>query len=61
MEPASPCIRRCELSPRRDVCLGCHRTCAEIAAWSSLDAAGKRQVLARIARRTGARSHGPRE
>lgn len=42
---ASPCVRQCTLDAG-DVCLGCFRTLTEITAWSALDSAGRRQVLA---------------
>lgn len=47
----SPCIAVCEMMPEAGVCAGCFRTLDEIATWGSLDAAGKRAVLARLAAR----------
>jgi predicted Fe-S protein YdhL (DUF1289 family) len=35
----SPCVRVCALDERTGVCLGCGRTLAEIAAWSSMSEA----------------------
>lgn len=46
----SPCVRNCCLDDQ-DICLGCGRTLEEILAWTSLDAAGQREVLQRAARR----------
>jgi len=51
---ASPCIRLCTVDPRTGFCRGCWRTLAEIAAWPTLDAEGRRRILAAIdARRAG--------
>jgi ABC-type hemin transport system substrate-binding protein/predicted Fe-S protein YdhL (DUF1289 family) len=43
--PESPCIEICELSEDGSVCTGCGRTPDEIAAWPTLDDAGKRRVV----------------
>jgi uncharacterized protein len=52
-EVASPCINICTLDPAGRYCVGCYRTLDEIAAWSRLDAAAKRAVIAVLpARRT---------
>ena len=40
----SPCIGVCVLD-EKDVCEGCSRSAAEIAKWSVMDEAEKRQVL----------------
>ena len=46
---ASPCISVCVVDPRGSgVCVGCGRTLDEIAAWGTLDASGKRKVLASL-------------
>src|SRR5688572_24091823 len=37
----SPCIGVCKLAEQTGLCLGCARTGMEIAAWSSLDEAGR--------------------
>ena len=50
----SPCISVCEMLPT-GVCAGCFRTLDEIAAWSVLDADGKRAVLAALPARRIAR------
>lgn len=42
----SPCIDVCRMNDATGLCDGCLRTIDEIAAWSSLDAAQKRAVLA---------------
>jgi predicted Fe-S protein YdhL (DUF1289 family) len=47
---ASPCIKICRIEG--EVCAGCARTLDEIARWSQMSAAEKRQVLAAVAERT---------
>jgi len=47
-EVASPCTSVCEIDARSGYCQGCFRTLDEIAAWSVLDAAGKKAVLAAL-------------
>jgi predicted Fe-S protein YdhL (DUF1289 family) len=47
-EVASPCTSVCEMDPATGFCRGCFRTLDEIAAWSVLDADGKRAVLAAL-------------
>jgi predicted Fe-S protein YdhL (DUF1289 family) len=42
--PRSPCIDICVLDDG-DICVGCYRSASEIAAWASLDAAGKCRVI----------------
>lgn len=44
----SPCISVCVLDPAAGICAGCFRTLDEIAAWSVLDVAAKREVLAAL-------------
>ena len=53
---ASPCISVCEILPGSGLCAGCLRTLDEIAAWSVLDADGKRAVLAALPQRRAARA-----
>ncbi len=45
---ASPCIGVCRLDPQTQVCVGCGRTIAEIAAWPSLGADERRAIVARL-------------
>lgn len=47
----SPCINVCVMDDVRGVCRGCLRTLNEIAAWSSMTARQKRDVLARLEQR----------
>ena len=42
----SPCVRNCCLD-EDDVCLGCHRTIAEICSWSAASEEQKREILER--------------
>lgn len=42
----SPCNSVCRIEPRTGWCEGCARTLDEIAAWSGLDEAGRRAVVA---------------
>ncbi len=42
----SPCVDVCRMNPADAVCDGCMRTLDEIACWSSLPDAAKREILA---------------
>ncbi len=44
----SPCISVCVMDDASGLCIGCCRTLDEIAAWSVLDTAAKRDVLAAL-------------
>ena len=48
---ASPCISVCRIDPVTGLCVGCARTLEEIAAWSTLDDAARRDVWTAIATR----------
>ena len=48
---ASPCISVCRIDPVTGLCVGCARTLEEIAAWSTLDDAARRNVWNAIATR----------
>jgi len=45
---ASPCNNVCRMNPETELCEGCLRTLAEIAAWSGMSAEEKLAVLARL-------------
>ncbi len=45
---ASPCVGICKLHRHTQVCLGCGRTIAEIAAWSTLTPEQRRDILQRL-------------
>lgn len=51
---ASPCVSLCTVDPVSMLCVGCHRTLDEIAAWSALGADAKRAVLAALPLRRAA-------
>jgi predicted Fe-S protein YdhL (DUF1289 family) len=44
----SPCINVCRIDEATAWCEGCGRTLDEIAAWATLDDAGKRRVWQRL-------------
>ncbi|WP_442968817.1 DUF1289 domain-containing protein [Ramlibacter sp.] len=50
----SPCICICRVDPRSGLCDGCLRTIDEIAGWTSMSDAGKREVWTRLGERAGA-------
>jgi predicted Fe-S protein YdhL (DUF1289 family) len=56
-ELASPCISVCEMDAASGLCRGCLRTLDEIAAWSVLDADGKKAVLSALTQRRAAHPH----
>jgi hypothetical protein len=62
-EIESPCVKLCSLHPEARICVGCHRTGEEIAAWSRMSPAERRRVMAelpargaRLSRRRGGRA-----
>lgn len=59
----SPCIGVCALDDTTSICIGCGRTLAEVAAWSRLTNAQRREVVTRLPARleTLARSRANRE
>jgi len=48
----SPCISVCRMDAVTGWCEGCFRSLDEIAAWSRMDEAGKRDIWALIVQRT---------
>ena len=44
----SPCTDVCRIDEASGLCIGCLRTLDEVAAWSTLDDAGKRAVWKRL-------------
>jgi predicted Fe-S protein YdhL (DUF1289 family) len=42
----SPCIAVCIIDPQTSLCFGCGRTLPEIARWSRMDSAERREVMA---------------
>lgn len=53
----SPCVKICELD-RDNVCVGCGRTRAEIAGWTSMSEAQKAEVVERAKKRKCAERRG---
>jgi predicted Fe-S protein YdhL (DUF1289 family) len=45
---ASPCISVCRLDPTTQICVGCGRTIAEIAAWPNLGEAERAAIVRRL-------------
>jgi predicted Fe-S protein YdhL (DUF1289 family) len=56
---ASPCVSVCRLDPATQLCVGCGRTIAEIAAWPSLSEAERRAIMARLAAAKAPAATGP--
>lgn len=50
----TPCIKVCVIDPGTGLCTGCHRTLAEIAAWSSLGGEQRRSIMSDLGRRRDA-------
>ncbi len=44
----SPCIQICQIDPDQDLCVGCFRTLAEIAAWGAMSDAARDAVMAQL-------------
>ncbi len=62
-EIESPCVKICVIHPAARLCVGCHRSIEEIAAWSRLPAEERRAIMAelparapRLAQRRGGRA-----
>ncbi len=47
----SPCVKVCQMDPRRGLCLGCRRTLDEIARWAAMSDAERERVMAELPRR----------
>lgn len=52
-EVPSPCQSVCRMDETSGLCVGCLRNLDEIASWSRLDAAARRQVWVSIGQRLG--------
>ncbi|HXE24891.1 MAG TPA: DUF1289 domain-containing protein [Roseiarcus sp.] len=58
---STPCVNVCVLDPLSDICVGCGRTTAEIAAWTAMSEADRLAVMAGLGQRlVGARSRAAR-
>jgi uncharacterized protein len=58
---STPCVNICVLDPLSALCIGCGRTGAEIAAWSTMSESERVAVMGRLPERlTEARSRSAR-
>ena len=53
MEPerppiATPCVKVCVVDGESGLCLGCHRTLAEVASWARLGDAERAEIMAAL-------------
>lgn len=62
-EVESPCIKVCLVHPETRLCTGCHRSLEEIATWSRMSPAARREIMeelpgraAKLAKRRGGRA-----
>jgi hypothetical protein len=58
MEPqpqpiATPCIKVCVIDGETGLCLGCHRTLAEVASWARLTDAERAGIMSALPGRRG--------
>ena len=44
----TPCVKVCQMDPRRGVCLGCRRTLDEIARWGAMSDQERERVMAEL-------------
>lgn len=47
-EIESPCKKICLMHPEAALCIGCHRSRAEIARWSRMTPGERRQIIAEL-------------
>ena len=52
MASISPCVQICRIDAANELCVGCGRSRAEIAAWSSISDETARRLMATVAERT---------
>lgn len=50
----TPCVKICTLDAGRNLCLGCGRTVAEIAAWGGMSAAERARLMSELPARMAA-------
>ncbi len=48
---ATPCVNVCIVDGESGLCLGCHRTLAEVAAWTALSPEERETIMAGLSRR----------
>ncbi|MDZ7904861.1 MAG: DUF1289 domain-containing protein [Cypionkella sp.] len=52
-EVESPCVKICVIHRASQLCIGCYRTGAEIAAWGAMDAKARRDLMKQLPARAG--------
>ena len=52
---ASPCVGICELDIETDLCVGCLRTRAEVAVWSSASLEIRQEIVEKVRNRRDAK------
>ena len=50
-DASSPCVQICVVDPISDLCIGCGRSLAEIAAWPAMSEKERAAILAGLAAR----------
>lgn len=50
---ATPCVQVCVVDGESGLCLGCHRTLAEVAGWTRFTDAERRDIMAALPARRG--------
>ena len=53
-EIESPCVQICTIHPDTGLCIGCHRTAAEIGGWSRMASDERRRIMAVLPERQAA-------
>ncbi len=53
-EIESPCVKICVVHPEARICIGCHRSTDEIARWSRMSPAERREIMAVLPERGAA-------
>ena len=48
----TPCVKVCQMDPRRNLCLGCKRTLDEIARWGMMNDQERERILTELPRRS---------
>jgi uncharacterized protein len=54
----SPCVQVCIIDGISELCVGCHRTLAEIASWSSLTDDERAAIMRALPARRDSAGHG---
>lgn len=49
----SPCVKICVVDSESGLCLGCHRTLAEVAGWTRFSDAERTRIMAALPERRG--------